>query len=230
MSKRTFFVLFTVMLTVLVAGRVRTLPHAPPLPEALEQAENGWYWGESVDALAAAVPSEKGLTVYWVDKAQPLRLFFRECKTSDPAEALKLAAKRPQYGPNLQFDMDKYNAGEQMMINAGMAALREAGTQGNGGRLVEMLTLPRGTHKAGASLVLAAVFEVAPQRVLTVWRKTSIPQCGMEMCWREMRISGCLPVWWTCSGTICGAVWPTLTRVSRVPMPGTISMYWNKLA
>ena len=166
MSKRTFFVLFTVMLTVLVAGRVRTLPHAPPLPETLEQAENGWYWGESVDSLAAAVPSDKGLTVYWVDKAQPLRLFFRDCKTSDPAEALKLAAKRPQYGPNLQFDMDEYSAGEQLMINAGMAALREAGTQGNGGRLVEMLTLPRGTHKAGASLVMAAVFEVAPQRVL----------------------------------------------------------------
>ena len=175
MSKRTVFVLFTVMLTVLLMGTVRNLPKAPLLPEYLEADENGWYWGEGQDSLAAAVPSEKGLTVYWVDKAAPLRLFYKKCKTADPAEALKLAAKWPQYGPDLQFDMDKFGSDEKLMLNAGMAALKEVGAQGNGGRWVESLTLPRGTHKAGASLVLAAVFEVAPQRVLGSLEKNLHP-------------------------------------------------------
>ena len=166
MTKRRVLQMFAVLLVLLLAATVRSLPDVPPLPESLEQGENGWYWGEGQDSLAAAVPSEKGLTVYWVDKTAPLRLFYKECKTADPAEALKLAAKRPQYGPNLQFDMDKFGPDEKLMFNAGMAALKEVGAQGNGGRWLEILTLPRGTHKAGASLVLAAVFEVAPQRVL----------------------------------------------------------------
>ena len=166
MTKRTFFVLFTVMLTVLLVGTVRNLPKAPPLPEKLEQGENGWYWGEGQDSLAAAVPSEKGLTVYWVEKAAPVRLFYKKCKTADPAEALKLAAKWPLYGPDLQFDMDKFGPDEKLMLNAGMAALKEAGAQGNGGRWVDSYTLPKGTHKAGAALVMALVLEITPQQAL----------------------------------------------------------------
>ena len=166
MTKRTFFVLFTVMLTVLLVGTVRNLPEAPPLPEYLEADENGGDWGEGQDSLAAAVPEEDGLTVFWVDKTAPLRLFYKECKTADPAEALKLAAKRPQYGPNLQFDMDKFGSDEKLMFNAGMAALKEAGAQGNGGRWVDSYTLPKGTHKAGAALVMALVLEITPQQAL----------------------------------------------------------------
>ena len=93
MTKRTFFVLFTVMLTVLLVGTVRNLPKAPLLPEYLEADENGWYWGEGQDSLAAAVPEEGGLMVFWVEKAAPVRLFYKNCKTTDPAEALKMAAK-----------------------------------------------------------------------------------------------------------------------------------------
>lgn len=166
MTKRTFFVLFTVMLTVLLVGTVRNLPKAPLLPEYLEADENGWYWGEGQDSLAAAVPSEKGLTVYWVDKTAPVRLFYKKCKTADPAEALKLAAKWPLYGPDLQFDMDKFGPDEKLMLNAGMAALKEAGAQGNGGRWVDSYTLPKGTHKAGAALVMALVLEITPQQAL----------------------------------------------------------------
>lgn len=166
MTKRTFFVLLTVMLTVLLVGTVRNLPEAPPLPETLEQDVNGWYWGEGQDSLAAAVPSEKGLTVYWVDKTAPLRLFYKKCKTADPAETLKLAAKWPLYGPDLQFDMDKFGPDEKLMLNAGMAALKETGAQGNGGRWVDSYTLPKGTHKAGAALVMALVLEITPQQAL----------------------------------------------------------------
>ena len=166
MTKRTFFVLLTVMLTVLLVGTVRNLPEAPPLPETLEQGENGGYWGEGQDSLAAAVPEEGGLTVFWVEKAAPVRLFYKKCKTADPAEALKLAAKWPLYGPDLQFDMDKFGPDEKLMLNAGMAALKEAGAQGNGGRWVDSYTLPKGTHKAGAALVMALVLEITPQQAL----------------------------------------------------------------
>ena len=166
MSKRTFFVLFTVMLTVLLVGTVRNLTEAPPLPEKLEQGESGWYWGEGQDSLAAAVPEEDGLTVFWVEKSQTVRLFYKKCKTTDPAEALKMAAKRPLYTPELSFDMDDFGRDEKLLLNAGMAALEKAGAQGNGGRWVDSYTLPKGTHKAGAALVMALALEITPQQAL----------------------------------------------------------------
>ena len=184
MTKRTFFVLFTVMLTVLLMGTVRNLPKAPLLPEYLEADENGWYWGEGQDSLAAAVPSEKGLTVFWVEKAAPVRLFYKKCKTADPAEALKLAAKWPLYGPDLQFDMDKFGPDEKLMLNAGMAALKEAGAQGNGGRWVDSYTLPKGTHKAGAALVMALVLEITPQQALESLEKNLHPAV-----WQDGRLA-----------------------------------------
>lgn len=166
MTKRTFFVLLTVMLTVLLVGTVRNLPEAPPLPETLEQDVNGWYWGEGQDSLAAAVPEEGGLMVFWVDKAAPLRLFYKRCKTTDPAEALKMAKKLPLYTSELSFDMDDFGRDEKLLLNAGMAALEKAGAQGNGGRWVDSYTLPKGTHKAGAALVMALVLEITPQQAL----------------------------------------------------------------
>ena len=184
MTKRTFFVLFTVMLTVLLVGTVRNLPKAPLLPEYLEADENGWYWGEGQDSLAAAVPEEDGLTVFWVEKAAPLQLFYKKCKTADPAEALKLAAKWPLYGPDLQFDMDKFGPDEKLMLNAGMAALKEAGAQGNGGRWVDSYTLPKGTHKAGAALVMALVLEITPQQALESLEKNLHPAV-----WQDGRLA-----------------------------------------
>ena len=166
MTIRTYFVLFTVMLTVLLVGTVRNLPEAPPLPETLEQDVNGWYWGEGQDSLAAAVPEEGGLMVFWVEKAAPVRLFYKNCKTTDPAEALKMAAKRPLYTSELSFDMDDFGRDEKLLLNAGMAALEKAGAQGNGGRWVDSYTLPKGTHKAGAALVMALVLEITPQQAL----------------------------------------------------------------
>ena len=136
MTKRRVLQMFAVLLVLLLAATVRSLPDVPPLPESLEQGENGWYWGEGQDSLAAAVPEEGGLTVFWVEKAAPVRLFYKKCKTADPAEALKLAA------------------------------LKEAGAQGNGGRWVDSYTLPKGTHKAGAALVMALVLEITPQQAL----------------------------------------------------------------
>ena len=64
MTKRRVLQMFAVLLVLLLAATVRSLPDVPPLPERLEQGENGWYWGEGQDSLAAAVPTEKGLTVY----------------------------------------------------------------------------------------------------------------------------------------------------------------------
>ena len=166
MTKRRVLQMFAVFLVLLLASTVRSLPDVPPLPERLEQGENGWYWGEGQDSLAAAVPEEDGLTVFWVEKAAPVRLFYKKCKTTDPAEALKMAKKLPLYTPELSFDMDDFGQDEKLLLNAGMAALKEAGAQGNGGRWVDSCTLPKGTHKAGAALVMALVLEITPQQAL----------------------------------------------------------------
>ena len=166
MTKRRVLQMFAVLLVLLLAATVRSLPDVPPLPESLEQGENGWYWGEGQDSLAAAVPEEDGLTVFWVEKTQNVRLFYKKCKTTDPAEALKMAEKLPLYTPELSFDMDDFGRDEKLLLNAGMAALEKAGAQGNGGRWVDSYTLPKGTHKAGAALVMALVLEITPQQAL----------------------------------------------------------------
>lgn len=166
MKKRTFFLLFSVMLAILLVLTVRELPKAPPLPQTLEQDARGWYWGESADSLAAAVPDGEGLRVLWVDKANPSRLFFKKCKTADPDEALKRAAKRPLYTSDLTWRLPGDHFDGKYMDYAAKIMLEEAGAQGNGGQSAAKLLLPRKTHKAGAALLTAAILEVTPQQAL----------------------------------------------------------------
>ena len=184
MSKRTFFVLFTVMLVVLLVGTVRNLPEAPPLPEMLEQDVNGWYWGEGQDSLAAAVPEEDGLTVFWVEKAQPTRLFYKKCKTTDLAEAIKQAAKLPLYTPNLTWTPPKDGYDSKYMDYGAKMMLEEAGAQGNGGRQQGKLELPRNTHKVGFALLTAAMLEVSPRQALD-----SMEENVWEGIWENDRLS-----------------------------------------
>ena len=184
MTKRTFFVLFTVMLTVLLVGTVRNLPEAPPLPETLEQDVNGWYWGEGQDSLAAAVPEEGGLTVFWVEKAAPVRLFYKKCKTADPAEALKLAAKWPLYTLDLTYKPTNRDRDSKYMDYGAKMMLEEAGAQGNGGRQVGKLELPRNTHKVGFTLLTAAILEISPRQALD-----SLEENVWEGIWENDRLT-----------------------------------------
>ena len=166
MSKRRVLLTFVVLWALLLVGIILNLPEAPHLPETLEQDSNGWYWGEGPESLAAAVTEEDGLTVFWVEKAQPVRLFYQKCKTADPAEALKMAAKCPHYTQELNWIPSKDHLDSALMDNAAMSLFRQANTQSNGELSVKRFQLPRNTHKAGFALLTSAVLEVTPRQAL----------------------------------------------------------------
>jgi len=172
------------MLTVLLVGTAWTLPKAPPLPEGLEADEKGWYWGDGQDSLAAAVPEEGGLTVFWVNKAEPVRLFYKKCKTADPAEALKMAAKLPLYTPDLTYKPTNRDYDNKYMDYGAKMMLEEVGAQGNGGRQEEKLELPPRTHKAGAALLTAAILQVTPWQALD-----SLEENVWEGIWEKDRLT-----------------------------------------
>lgn len=185
MTKGRVLQMIAVLLVLVLVATMRSLPDVPPLPEKLEADANGWYWGEGQDSLAAAIPEEDGLTVFWVEKAQTVRLFYKKCKTADPAEALKMAAKRPMYTPKLNWEPSKDHLDSALMDAAAMSLFRQANAQGNGGLSVGRFQLPRNTHKAGFALLTALMLEVTPQQALE-----SLEQNVWEGIWHKDRLTG----------------------------------------
>lgn len=184
MKKRTFFILFALMLAILLVLTLWSLPKAPPLPSTLTADENGWYWGESEETLAAAVPEEEGLTVFWVDRTDPTCLFYRKSKTADLTDALEKAGKRPLYLAGLDWTPPKNHSDSRYMDIGGKLLLEEAGAQPQEDYAVAKLQLPSRTHKAGIALLTAAILEADPQKALE-----SMEENVWEGIWNDDRLT-----------------------------------------